>query len=171
MDKVNSWDKGIDYVFAYKTLTRLIERCEGKTRCYLAIALIQLRNGSRISEAVRAFKRWLTTSNHELYVEVSKKKHPEARLMVIPKELDDLRLECLELSTVDDFKLKKRVQTVLYKYAKFNTHSLRYAYITYLLRQGVNPALISKLIKHSKLDTLLHYVQEKASEEVLREFY
>jgi site-specific recombinase XerD len=50
-----------------------------------------------------------------------------------------------------------------------NTHSLRYAYITYLLRQNVNPAIVSKIIKHSRLDTLLHYVQEKVGESVLRE--
>ena len=165
------WDKGVDYVFAYNLITRLIERSRGKTRCYLAIALIQLRNGARISEAVRGFKQWLMSGNQELHVLVSKKKRPETRLLIIPKELDPIRLECLDMSGVSDQKLKKGVQNALYRLAKLNTHSLRYAYITYLLRAGVNPALVSKLIRHSKLDTLLHYVQDKASENVLREYY
>ena len=168
---MGSWDKGVDYLYTYNLLLRLIERTQGKTKCYLAVALIQLRNGSRVSEAVRAFKRWLVSGYQELHVEVSKKKHPEARLMIIPNNLSDLRLTCLDLSNVEDSKLKKRVQNTLYRYARINTHSLRYAYINYLLRSGVNPAIISKLIRHSKIDTLLKYVQEKASETVLREYY
>jgi len=31
----------------------------------------------------------------------------------------------------------------------FNTHSLRYALITYLLSQGVSPSIIAKITKHS----------------------
>lgn len=165
------WDKNVEYTYAYNLISRLIERKHGRVRCYFIIALIQLRNGSRISEAIRAFKRWVQSGVEELHVEVSKKKKPESRLMIIPHDLAEFRLECLDLANVDDFKLKKRVQSVLYRYAKLNTHSLRYAYITYLLRQGVNPAIVSKLIHHSKLETLLHYVQSKASEDVLREYY
>jgi hypothetical protein len=33
----------------------------------------------------------------------------------------------------------------------------------------VNPAIVSKVIRHSRLDTLLKYVQEKEAERVLRE--
>ena len=50
----------------------------------------------------------------------------------------------------------------------FNTHSLRYAFITYLLRQGVSPSIIAKITKHSRLDYILTYTQEKTAEEVLR---
>jgi integrase len=164
------WDKGIDYEFMYSRLLRKITSVKNNaTKCYLIIALIQLRNGSRISEAIRAFKEWIKTSKTELYVKVSKKKREESRLMIIPQEVAHYRLDCVDLLDVDDEVLRGRVRATLYYYFKINTHSLRYAFITYLLRSNVNVAIVSKLIKHSRLDTLLHYVQTREAERVLRE--
>ena len=165
---MSRWDKGVDYEAAYRLLLNAIRRARGRSRCYFVIALIQLRNGSRISEAVRAFKEWVRSGKVEVYVRVSKKKRDESRLMVIPDEVDHLRLECVDLVHVDDLKLGERVRVALHQRFKINTHSLRYAFITYLLRSGVNPAIVSKIIKHSRLDTLLAYVQEKVGEEILR---
>jgi integrase len=165
-----TWDKGLDYETAYSMLLRKINSVKSnKTKCYFIIALIQLRNGSRISEAIRAFKEWVKTSKTEIYVKVSKKKLEEHRLMIIPQEILSHRLLCTDLIGVSDKKLRNRVIATLYYYFKWNTHSLRYAFITYLLRNNVNVAIVSKLIKHSKLDTLLHYVQSKEAERVLRE--
>jgi integrase len=167
---VTSWDKGLDYETAYSILIRKINSIKNnKTKCYFAIALVQLRNGSRISEAIRAFKEWIRSSKTELYVRVSKKKHIENRLMIIPHEIHSLRLICTDLLGVSDKKLRNRVLAILYYYFKWNTHSLRYSFITYLLRNNVNVAIVSKLVKHSRLDTLLHYVQSKEAEKVLRE--
>ena len=160
----------MDFETAYSMLLRKINSARSnKTKCYFIIALIQLRNGSRISEAIRAFKDWVKTSKTELYVPVSKKKKLEERLMIIPSEITNYRLYCVDLLDVNDKVLRNRVLATLYYYFKINTHSLRYAFITYLLRNNVNPAIVSKIIKHSKLDTLLHYVQVKESEKILRE--
>jgi integrase len=168
---MGSWDKGVDYMTTYEMLLRYIKRTKHPGKCYLIVGLIQLRNGSRVSEAVRAFKRWIYTGNQELHVDVSKKKHPEARLMIIPKEVEEYRRECLDIANVEDEVLVSRVKWALRYYLKINTHSLRYAYITFLLREGVNPAIVSKLIHHSRLDTIMKYVQEKAGEEVLKKIY
>jgi integrase len=165
-----TWDKGLDYETAYSILIRKINSVKSdKTKCYFVIALIQLRNGSRISEAIRAFKEWVKTSKTEIYVKVSKKKLEEYRLMIIPHEIHSLRLICTDLLGVSDKKLRNRVLATLYYYFKWNTHSLRYAFITYLLKNNINVAIVSKLIKHSKLDTLLSYVQVREAERVLRE--
>jgi integrase len=167
---MTKWDKGVDYEFMYSRLLRKIASVKNNaTKCYFAIALIQLRNGSRISEAIRAFKDWIKTNNTELYIRVSKKKKIEDRLMIIPSEVQQYRLLCVDLLDVSDKVLRDRVRATLYYYLKLNTHSLRYAFITYLLKNNVNPAIVSKIIKHSRLDTLLHYVQVKESEKVLRE--
>jgi integrase len=138
------------------------------TRCYLIIALIQLRNGARISESIRAFKEWVKTGKNEIYVRVSKKKRVEDRLMIIPSEVEQYRLNCVDLIDTPDIYLRNRVRWSLWYYFKINTHSLRYAFITYLLKIGVNPAIVSKLIRHSRLDTLMHYIQVKESDNVLR---
>jgi len=166
---MSKWDKGVDYETIYTRLLRKIDTVkDNNTKCYLIICLIQLRNGSRISEAIRAFKDWIRTNKTEIYVKVSKKKHLEERLMIIPQEILNYRLYCVDLLDINDKVLRERVRATLYYYFKINTHSLRYAFITYLLRSNVNPAVVSKLLKHSKLDTLLHYVQVKEAESVLR---
>jgi len=166
---MSRWDKGIDYETMYNRLLRKIESVKNvMTKCYLSIALIQLRNGSRISESIRAFKEFLKTSKTELYIQVSKKKRVEERLMIIPPELSSLRLACVELLDISDKVIRERVRWTLHYYFKINTHSLRYSFITYLLKSGVNPALVSKIIRHSRLDTLMHYVQVRESDNILR---
>ncbi|MFP3287548.1 MAG: tyrosine-type recombinase/integrase [Acidilobus sp.] len=48
-----------------------------------------------------------------------------------------------------------------------STHSLRYAFISYLLRKGVSPSIVAKIVGHSSLDHILHYTEVKLAEEVL----
>ncbi|MEM4620564.1 MAG: hypothetical protein QW607_10170 [Desulfurococcaceae archaeon] len=163
------WDRGLDYETIYIFLLRKMKNktLKQRIRCYIQILLIQLRNGSRISEAVRCYKQFLTTGERELNIEVSKKKKKETRLMIIPPEIE-VDETCYELLHIDDKKLINRIKTYASQKLKINTHSLRYAFITYLLRNGVNPAIVSKIIKHSKLDFILTYTQEKLAQEILK---
>ena len=85
---------------------------------------------------------------------MSKKHRPETRLAVIPRELLDGPEEVIS----------KRMR----RYC-IDTHSLRYAFITYLLRQGVNPSIVAKITRHSKLDFILRYTKKRVAEQVLRE--
>ncbi|MEM4562488.1 MAG: tyrosine-type recombinase/integrase [Thermofilum sp.] len=166
---VNKWDKGVDYGVVYERLLRLIRReRKPKLRAYAFILLIQLRNGSRVSEAVKAFKEYLLTGKREVEVPLSKKKKPEKRLMVIP-DVEFDRSSAADLLGVDDELLVWRVKKYAEKKLRVNTHSLRYAFITYLLRQGVNPAVVAKITGHSKLDFILHYTQAKEAERILKE--
>ncbi len=165
------WDRGIDYEYAYNVIVRAM-KTKNKTRvkkCYSAILLIQLRNGLRISEAIRAFKQYMTTKKTELQINVSKKKHYETRLVIIPQEVIETQLdECVELVSIDDNVLKNRICVYAIQVFKFNTHSLRYAFITHLLRHNVSPSIIAKITKHSKLDYILTYTQEKIADELLK---
>jgi hypothetical protein len=54
-----------------------------------------------------------------------------------------------------------------YKYG-INTQSLRYAFITHLLKLNFNPSIIAKITHPSKLDFILIYTQEKEAEKTLR---
>lgn len=160
---------GVEYEEIYNKLAKRLNSNNIYNKCYSAILLMQLRNGLRISEAVKAFKKYLYTSNNVIYVKVSKKKREEERMVVTPSEFDYNSLEvCKELVSEDDDVIKERVRNWFRINFKLNTHSLRYAFITYLLRQGVNPALIAKITKHSRLDYILVYTQTKAAEEVLK---
>jgi Phage integrase family. len=158
-----SWDRGVDYTHTYSRILSLIRRARtAKQRCAFAVALIQLRNGARASEALRAYDIWRQTGEVVINVHVSKKKKEEYRLMVIPEEIRGLR-ECIDVEVG-----YHTYRTLIYKKLGINTHSLRYSFITHLLKMGVNPAIIAKITKHSKLDFILTYTQEKAAEDILR---
>jgi len=164
------WDKGVDFEAAYRKILRHFSRARYPGRCYDAILLIQLRNGLRISEAVRAFLQFLRTKSVEVEVQLSKKRRPETRLAIIPRELLDVNLaECRSLLDEPEEVISKRMRRYCIETYGFNTHSLRYAFITYLLKQGVNPSIVAKITRHSKLDFILRYTQERVAEQVLRE--
>jgi len=164
-----TWDRGLDFENAYNKIARHMSKAKPPAKCYDAILLIQLRNGSRISEAVRAFKMFLESKSIEIEVLVSKKRaKQEKRLMVIPQELLSVVSPCFDLRNTEDKTLINRVKNYCIYTYKFNTHSLRYAFVTYLLKQGVNPSIVAKITRHSRLEYIQRYTQEKVAEDVLR---
>jgi site-specific recombinase XerD len=165
------WDKGIDYETTYNKILKHMVKAKYPHACYDAILLTQLRNGSRISEAVRGFREFLTTHAIEVSVRVSKRKDNAQRLMIIPRELINTNINidiCKELLSLNDTALINRVKIYAKRVYDFNTHSLRYAFITHLLKSGVNPAVVSKITGHKNINYVLTYTQEKAGVEVLR---
>jgi len=169
----NNWDRGVDFESTYRRILRHLHLHSNYniTKCYDAILLTQLRNGCRVSESVNAFLEFVKTSQVEVYVDVAKKKQREQRLVIIPSEVIHLRDYCKELLSVDFKKLVDRVKHYCRYTYKFNTHSLRYAFITYLLRNGVNVSIIAKITRHSRLDYILRYTQEKVADRVLRDLF
>lgn len=170
---MSRWDKGVDYETMYELILKRMSRNfkMGRTSCcYDAILLLQLRNGLRVSEAVRGFKEYLLTGATEISVPVSKKKRLEKRLVIVPSEITMLPIKktCVYLLEEADENIVNRVKVYCIRTYRINTHSLRYSYITYLLKQGVNPAIVSKITKHSRLDYILTYTQQKIGEEILR---
>jgi integrase len=167
-----SWDYNVDYEKAYRELSRLLQ-VEGKgfTKCYVAIALIALRNGSRIGEAIEAFREFLKTSKVRIYVKVEKHKKEDYRLMIIPKELveEDLSM-CTPLIGKDKDIIRANVNRYLHRRLGINAHSLRYAFITYMLRKGVSPSIIAAITGHKNLNMILKYTERKEAEKVLEEF-
>jgi hypothetical protein len=138
------WDRGVDYEYAYSKILKHMVKSRHPAKCYDAVLLVQLRNGARISEAVKAFKQFLTSKSIEFEVEVSKKR-VEHRKIVVPRELLSVELgPCMELLSIEDKRLVSRLKVYSRYTYGFNTHSLRYVFITYLLRQGVSPSNNSK---------------------------
>jgi len=170
-----SWDLGLDYSRTYKLLLSRIKdhykRRAFRHYTYAIILLIQLRNGSRVSEAIEALRRFIESGEKKVEVRVRKHKNLEYRLMVLPKELSHKDLMPCKpvLEEVDDMKLKKRVQLYARKELGINTHSLRYAFITYLLKKGVSPSLIAKITHHKNLNYILTYTQQKTADKILEE--
>lgn len=146
---------------------------------YTLIAMNQLRNGCRISESVRAFIRYYKDNKFHDKVVVKISKSDTAKInkhgdRIVPKpryrniklqewcKLDDLKDQIFEtMATIPASRLKQRVLDYLLKNFKFNTHSLRYARVNYLLNQGKDVTTVAKYIGHNNVNTILHYCQKK----------
>ena len=140
---------------------------------YLSALYVQLRNGCRVSEAARALLLFARTGGRRLRVPVCKRRDRAERLVLIPPQIEYKRVAWLS----EEFKRKPlekaarqlaaRVKVFSLTHLGLNTHSLRYAFITYLASQGVAPQLIAKITGHARLDYILHYTQRLKAEELL----
>lgn len=162
------WDKGVHYDYAYGRLVSLVRKAEYPASCYAAVLLVQLVNATRVSEAVRAFREFLKRDASEVRVQVSKRRKPVKRLVVKPAEVDAVRALCADLADVDEGRLINRVKVFAVRRLGINTHSLRYAGVTRLLRLGLTPPEVAKITGHATLDEVLTYTQRVTAEEVLR---
>jgi hypothetical protein len=134
------WDSGLEFEEAYRQILGHMLRARSP---YDVVLLIQLRNGSRVGEAVEATMRFCEAGQGEVMVRVEKHRDGDQRLMVLPEELRSgegrlLLVEaCARLSAL---RVPKQAVKVYCRRAYgFNTHSLRYAFVSYLLRRGSRP--------------------------------
>jgi integrase len=162
------WDSCVDYKKAYGEILGHLYKTGSP---YDVVLLVQLRNGSRIGEAIEAVKEFCNTKAITVRVKVEKHRGTDTRLMVLPEELrnsegrDYLAQACLRLSKVKN--PKDSMRDYCRRTYGFNTHSLRYAFITYMLSKGVSPSFIAKMTGHKNLSYILHYTEVKTAEDLL----
>lgn len=168
-----------------------------KTKCekalnkqiYLLISMIQLRNGSRISEAVEAVYNFLKNNDlsEKAIVKIAKSKSikykretgeqyttkTRFRKMTFPAswvEIENFDNIKNQIINIKKNKLRKRVLDYLLKRFKCNTHSLRYSFINYMLyEQKKEIGLIAKMIGHSNLNQLVRYTQNLEIDKLMDE--
>lgn len=171
-----AWDRGLDLRSERRRLVKLIRgedlRSSRSVRrvAYFSIFLIQLMNGLRISEAVEAALAWAGSGRRELRVAVRKRRDSYERLVIVPQELGAReRAAVATLLNEDTSKLTVRLKTFCRSVLGYNTHALRYAFISYMGLEKKMPAqLIAKITGHKKLDHILHYTEKEVAEEILR---
>ncbi|AON96548.1 integrase [Bicaudavirus pozzuoliense] len=164
-----TWDYSVDFVEAKKTLVSAYKQLYDTNlmpyEAYVAILLIQLVNGCRIREAIRAFKTFIESGEREFQLQAQK--HGNIRFMIIP-DVVKKKATYNAVLTIDDEKLSARIRMFALHYLKANTHSLRYALISYLAKNGIDPAIIAKITGHKRLDRIITYTQTKDAIEMLR---
>lgn len=154
---------------------------------YILIALNQLKNASRISESVLHFEKCCNNNNfNKMYVvKISKSeavKYNKAgeqfttkarfRNMKFPVEwvditpLQDKIIEVFKLMPIQ--RIRKRVlDYLLIHFPGYNTHSLRYSCINYLLSEKkIEATTISKFVGHTGNNMIQKYIQNKKVLEV-----
>jgi len=166
-----SWDMGLDYNKVLRKLRREINKREknyndrdkrGLNNLYVLIT--QLKNGSRIGEAVNALHKFIDEGkeDRDVYVTVEKREDNAQRLIKIPEEV---KTKYLHKENIDKSRAIAYAQTF-----GFNTHSLRYAFIGKLAKDGVSAQSIAKITGHRNLDEILRYTQEVKAHEILGEY-
>ena len=186
-----SWAKEtLDAEREFKRLRKLYKKAlEGQGShnarkiVYLAILLIQLRNGSRISEAIEALLKFLEEGKREVFVMVRKRKREvEHRKMIIPQEIakshfeKDVEVYKLIEEIGENFredpkrikKVVERISNWCRRHLGYSTHALRHAFITYYTKQGVAPQVLAKITKHKRIDHIITYTYESIGEELLK---
>jgi len=170
---LGSWDRGLDLE---ATLKRLLEYrkfirqrvLRPRYRAALRdvnILVLALVNGLRISEAIDCYYLWLESNGAQDSFNVKlAKSRGRFRLCLVPSIFDKVDLAATK-------NLPRPRKQALNNFSRrnfgFNTHSLRYAFINYLLSRGVDVPLVSKIVGHKNLDTILSYIQSKRAHETL----
>ena len=190
MNELNySFDKNLDYeIIKERISNKIIEliidlhldrndkKLQALSNC--TIALIQLVNGSRISEAIKATEYFVRNKHKQsMYVRISKRQDLANRVMKLPSEVDLFILEAIAITfntydiahPGDTSRLSSKVRTYLYDhFDKINTHSLRYALINYLaIKKNVPLNLVSKIVGHKSMNQLVSYTQNKHVDNML----
>lgn len=184
-----SFDKSLDYevikLEIENKINKLVlelhlERNEKKLQALsnLSIAMIQLVNGSRISEAIKATEYFVNNQNKKsMYVRIAKRTDHENRVMKLPDEINVFILDSISntfqiydtSNSKDLSSLSSKVRSYLYdNFGKINTHSLRYALINYLaIKKKVPLNLVSKIVGHKNINQLVSYTQNKHADNIL----
>jgi len=191
------FDRGVDYDTMKAKLIKCIDKLYEKyineeknitvkRLVYALIATIQLRNGSRVSEAVKAFilfmkygieKRVVVKISKSGAIKVmkdgkKKKTKVRTREMMWPQWLNDgvydiLHDHKITEELIESGRLKKRVLDFLLINYECNTHSLRYAFINYalyVLKRPIND--VAKFVGHTNTAQMVTYTQTKNSNQI-----
>jgi len=167
------WDKGLEYKDEKESLEHWVKSERNrKFKSYFVILLIQLRNASRISEAIEAFQFWCKNGKNEQRVRTRKRKPKNEfkRLMIIPKEVRKYKqLRKVSKEWPKDMKIMEdRIYRFCMAIFGYNTHALRYAGITFLSTK-YKIQIVAKQTGHTTMDHILKYTQQKKADQLLRD--
>jgi integrase len=182
--------------FGNINLTKYKRRIFINKMCYVMIAMIQLRNGARVSEACEAFCKFIDSDdlNEKVIVKIAKsekkqyllnnkintkktkkqiKTKPRYRKIVFSDWIDKDIFYAIKdrkpvVTLIQNKRLKNRVSDYMQIYFDTNTHSLRYACINYLLNEKqISMPVVASYVGHINCNQLVTYTQQKNVDKVL----
>jgi len=168
-ENTSIFDKCVDFeafadvvVRLFNIVTRLKEKWpKVKTfkvwSSYLALTLIILVNGVRVSEAVRASIKFYELG--ERYLTIKASKRGGDRRVLIPEFIDreDLKHAYVEAVRRGEKSIRLRLKDWLRRALGVNPHSIRYAFIRYTALTGKSPETIARALGLKKVETINKY--------------
>ena len=168
-ENTSIFDKCVDFeafadvvVRLFNIVTRLKEKWpKVKTfkvwSSYLALTLIILVNGVRVSEAVRASIKFYELG--ERYLTIKASKRGGDRRVLIPEFIDreDLKHAYVDAVRRGEKSIRLRLKDWLRRALGVNAHSIRYAFIRYTALTGKRPETIARALGIKKVETINKY--------------
>lgn len=201
-NKKGTFDRGLNFSsikkklidkakYLYKTYNKAEKPLYMRQLIYCIISMISLRNGSRISESIKAFKKFLESSDkNDVEVKISKsdatkiiKKNGQKSKMKLKARFRDIVFPKQWISSkifksvqdsditnalLQSTRMRKLILDYLLAHFQCNTHSLRYAFINHMLYdKKIEMPLVSKIVGHANVNQLVTYTQQKNAKEKL----
>jgi hypothetical protein len=161
---------------------------------YLIISMTQLRNGCRVSEAINAFRMFIKDGIKEkVTVKIGKsdgtkykfdkntnkkikfKTKARYRQIMFPitwfKDRDIYKfitkVMASKMGFLEHTDMKRRIANYMKRNHGCNTHSLRYAFINYMIYEEKRPLNdVAKFVGHVDLSQLVTYTQRKNCDQI-----
>lgn len=202
MSNLHSWDKNLPYLETQQKLLeglkkfKVVDLSSAKKNLAYSLLYLQLSNGARIGESLRAIRVFLETGERSMKVVIGKQKQSKVakddygnvivdsithkKVRVKKTEEDHKRDKTRPIRIPDVIPIELRQykdslqltvfasQNLAHKKFGFNTHALRYCYINYLAGKNYTADVISKITGQS-IETVSHYLEDKKGEKVLEE--
>lgn len=161
------WDQNLDFNAEKLALESNIASVrDRREKTFWALALCQLVNGSRRSEALDGLIQWAHNGKSRQRVRVRKRKDKYDRFFKIPevvRRYDSIKRGALDLEAEGPDAAAKAYYYFMKSRFSHNTHSLRYAFIGEHADK-IPVQLLAKMTGHKRMDQVLHYTQRRAAE-------
>jgi len=135
---------------------------------YYAIALLQITNGLRSSEAIKGLQIFLKKKEKEISITAGKSKLE--RWVIIPPLLIEYYDELKKYSEILKNIRKQSYYNFIKNNLKINPHSLRYAFINYMISKGIEPEKLVVYMGYSSFKHMINYYRvASAKEQIIKE--
>jgi|GEM_PF-1117273 len=135
---------------------------------YYAIALLQVANGLRSTEAIKGLQTFLKKKEKEISITAGKSKLE--RWIVIPPLLMEYYDELKKYGEILKNIRKQSYYNFIKNNLKINPHSLRYAFINYMISKGIEPEKLVVYMGYSSFKHMINYYRvASAKEQIIKE--
>ena len=135
---------------------------------YYSIALLQLTNGLRSTEAIKGLQIFLKKKEKEINIIAGKSKIE--RWVIIPPILLEYYDELKKYGEILKNIRKQSYYNFIKNNLKINPHSLRYAFINYMISKGIEPEKLVVYMGYSSFKHMINYYRvASAKEQIIKE--
>jgi len=135
---------------------------------YYAIAMLQVTNGLRSTEAIKGLQTYLRKKEKEFSITAGKSKLD--RWVIVPPILEEYYNELKKYGEILKNIRKQSYYNFIKNNLRINPHSLRYAFINYMISKGIEPEKLVVYMGYSSFKHMINYYRvASAKDEIIRE--